>query len=369
MKRGIDISRHQGNIDFGYIKENFDFVIIRCAYGSDLSEDGNECSQCDSMAQTYIDECEKRGIQYGLYIYQYASNNDESLSEAAHIREWYNKCNPTMGLYLDIEDADRYKAAHGIDYHYTQELAITWLDALSDITAKGIYASHSWLNDYMNVDELIEHGALIWEAHWNDDGEICEDKFAMSQESSDYYLNDGTRVDYDIMRDETFDALTKANKYDNRNDVEYNAEEDNNADADEKDAEQLQHQIGDYVEYDAIYASSTSGDALTPSEGINSGTITRVIPWASNPYLINDGTGWINDGCINSTGNKNQSSESDSIKVGDKVRVLVNATYDGGSFLMYHDLYDVLEIKDDRVVIGIGDTVTCAINICNIERV
>ncbi len=181
MKKGIDISRHQGELDFDYIAANFDFVIIRCGYGSDLSADDSECSQCDSMAQTYIDECEKRGISYGLYIYQYASNNDESLSEAAHIREWYNKCNPTMGVYLDIEDADGYKAAHNIDYHDTQEFALTWLDALSDVTAKGIYASHSWLNDYMNVDELIEHGALIWEAHWNDDGEICEDKFAMSQ--------------------------------------------------------------------------------------------------------------------------------------------------------------------------------------------
>ena len=44
--------------------------------------------------------------------------------------------------------------------------------------------SYTHLNEYMNVDELIEHGALIWEAHWNDDGKICEDKFAISQESS-----------------------------------------------------------------------------------------------------------------------------------------------------------------------------------------
>uniref|UniRef100_UPI00402AC191 GH25 family lysozyme n=1 Tax=[Lactobacillus] rogosae TaxID=706562 RepID=UPI00402AC191 len=360
MKRGIDISRHQGNLDFDYIKENFDFVIIRCAYGSDLSEDDSECRQCDSMAQTYIDECKKRGIPYGLYLYQYAGNNDESLSEAAHIREWYNKCNPTMGLYLDIEDADRYKAENGIDYHYTQELALVWLDALSDITAKGIYASHSWLNDYMNVDELIEHGALIWEAHWDDNGEICEDKFAMSQETSDYYLNDGTRVDYDIMRDELFDRLIQANEYDHRND---------NISADETDTEHLQYQIGDYVEYNAIYASSTSESGLTPSQGFNSGTITRVIPWAANPYLINDGTGWINDGCITSEDNSNTESSDNDINVGDKVRVLVNATYDGGSFAMYYDEYDVLEVKGDRVVIGIGDVVTCAINICNIERI
>ena len=372
MKKGIDISRHQGNIDFDYIKENFDFVIIRCAYGSDLSEDDSECSQCDSMAQTYIDECEKRGIPYGLYIYQYASNNDESLSEAAHIREWYNKCNPTMGVYLDIEDADGYKAAHNIDYHDTQELALAWLDALPDITAKGIYASHSWLNDYMNVDELIEHGALIWEAHWNDDGEICEDKFAMSQESSDYYLADGTMVDYDIMRDEVYDMLTRANEYDHRDD---NVEDNDNVNEDTNtDTEQLQYQIGDYVEYDTIYASSTSESGLAPSDGFNSGIITRVIPWAVNPYLINDGTGWVNDGCIvsagnNSDGESNEESETD-IKVGDKVRVLLNVDYDTNrAFNLYYDEYDVIQVNGNRAVIGIGNTVTSAIDVHNIERI
>lgn len=380
MKRGIDISRHQGNIDFDYIKENFDYVIIRCAFGSDLSEDDSECGQCDSMAQTYIDECKKRGIPYGLYIYQYASNNDESLSEAAHIREWYNKCNPTMGVYLDIEDADGYKAAHNIDYHDTQELALAWLDALPDITAKGIYASHSWLNDYMNVDELIEHGALIWEAHWNDDGEICEDRFAMSQESSDYYLNDGTRVDFDIMYDEVFDRLTKANEYDHRNDgVEDNdnADEDNNAGADETDTEQLQHEIGDYVEYNAIYASSTSEAALTPSSGFTCGTITRVIPWASNPYLIDDGIGWVNDGCIvsagdSSDGESNEESETDisDIKAGDKVRVLLNVDYDTDrAFNLYYDEYDVIQVNGDRAVIGIDNTVTSAIDVHHLERI
>ena len=373
MKKGIDISRHQGELDFDYIAVNFDYVIIRCAYGNDLSEDDSECSQCDSMAQTYIDECEKRGIPYGLYIYQYAGNNDESLSEAAHIREWYNKCNPTMGLYLDIEDADGYKAENGIDYHYTQELALIWLDALSDITAKGIYASHSWLNEYMNVDELIEHGALIWEAHWNDDGEICEDKFAISQESSDYYLNDGTRVDFDIMRDDVFDRLIKANEYDHRDDIEGNDNSisDNNAEIDVVDTEQLQYQIGDCVEYNTIYASSTSESGLTPSQGFNSGTITRVIPWAANPYLINDGTGWVNDGCIISSDNSNgEGCDNTDIKVGDKVRVILNVDYDTDrAFNLYYDEYDVIQINGDRAVIGIGNTVTSAIDVHNIERI
>lgn len=135
------------------------------------------------------------------------------------------------------------------------------------------------------------------------------------------------------------------------------------------DIDTTKYHEGDFVTYDTIYASSTSSDGLVPSNGFTSGTITRVLPGAANPYLIDDGTGWINDGCITSEDNSNTESSDNDINVGDKVRVLVNATYDGGSFAMYYDEYDVLEVKGDRVVIGIGDVVTCAINICNIERV
>ena len=238
MRKGIDISSHQGDINFDYIKTNYDFVIIRCGYGDDLSSDDNECSQCDTMAQAYINECEARNIPYALYLYQYAADNEQSRSEAAHVREWYNKSNP-IGVFLDIEDADGYKERHGIDYYSTQALAITWLDELADIKAKGIYASHSWLNTYMNVDELIEHGALIWEAHWNDDGEICDDKFAMSQESSDHHLDDGTRVDYDIMRDEVYNQLVGVSDISNK---------DESIESDDQTSQELDEDV-----IDAIY--------------------------------------------------------------------------------------------------------------------
>ena len=156
MKKGIDISKHQGLINFDEVKEKFDFVMIRVAIGDDLSEDDSECSQCDKLAQHNIDECEARGIPYGLYIYSYATNEDEARNEARHIREWYNKCNASLGVWLDMEDADKYKEKHGIDYSETHYYALAWLDELSDIPVKGIYASHSWLNNYMNIDELIK---------------------------------------------------------------------------------------------------------------------------------------------------------------------------------------------------------------------
>ena len=53
-------------------------------------------------------------------------------------------------------------------------------------------------------------------------------------------------------------------------------------------------------------------------------------------------------------------------KKGDKVKVTKAVTYDGKSFKTYYDIYDVIDAKGDRVVIGIGKTVTAAVNAANL---
>ena len=62
-------------------------------------------------------------------------------------------------------------------------------------------------------------------------------------------------------------------------------------------------------------------------------------------------------------------SVSEEIKVGDKVEVIKNEQYNGKTFRVYYKIYNVIEIKDDRAVIGIDNIVTCAINIKNIRKV
>lgn len=48
--------------------------------------------------------------------------------------------------------------------------------------------------------------------------------------------------------------------------------------------------------------------------------------------------------------------------VGDKVKVTNAVTYDGVKFALYYETYDVIQVNGDRIVIGIGDTVTAAIH-------
>ena len=71
-------------------------------------------------------------------------------------------------------------------------------------------------------------------------------------------------------------------------------------------------------------------------------------------------------------------AEGDGIKKGDKVKVIRTMEqsgktkgyqYSGGTFVCWYDVYDVIQVKGDRVVIGIGNTVTAAVNINDLEKV
>ena len=125
--------------------------------------------------------------------------------------------------------------------------------------------------------------------------------------------------------------------------------------------EEIKYNIGDVVEINCVYISSTDDNKMEPL--ITKGTITQVLDGVRNPYLLNDGNiGWVNDDCII------KKCEKQGINVGDKVRVKSPIQYDGEPFYTYYDLYDVIEVNGDRVVIGIDNVVTCAININNIEN-
>lgn len=70
-------------------------------------------------------------------------------------------------------------------------------------------------------------------------------------------------------------------------------------------------------------------------------------------------------------------AKSETIKKGDKVKVTRtfkqgNKTkgyqYAGGTFVCWYSVYDVIQVKGDRVVIGIGSTVTAAVNMKDLAK-
>ena len=49
-------------------------------------------------------ECERLGIPYGVYTYSYAKNADDAVRGANHIIALLKGHNPTLPVYLDLED-------------------------------------------------------------------------------------------------------------------------------------------------------------------------------------------------------------------------------------------------------------------------
>ena len=57
------------------------------------------------------------------------------------------------------------------------------------------------------------------------------------------------------------------------------------------------------------------------------------------------------------------------LKKAARVKVLNAVTYDGKPFRTYYDTYDVIQVSGARVVIGVGATVTAAVNAANLRKV
>ena len=77
-KKAVDISYHNGVIDFERLKNAVDYVIIRCGYGQDMA------SQDDKQWARNVSECERLGIPYGVYFYSYAKTTARIEGEINH---------------------------------------------------------------------------------------------------------------------------------------------------------------------------------------------------------------------------------------------------------------------------------------------
>ncbi len=78
---GLDISRHQGEVDFDLLRENgYEFVILRLAYRRYGYESGNLVK--DENFDRYYEDAKRAGFKIGVYVYSQAINDEEALEEA-----------------------------------------------------------------------------------------------------------------------------------------------------------------------------------------------------------------------------------------------------------------------------------------------
>lgn len=285
----IDISENQpdGCIDFEKIKESgVRGVICRAGYGQ-YEEQKDKCFD------EHMQKAASAGLAWGVYWFCYARNKEEAVREAEVCHEIIKTYALNYPVFYDVEgNTVRYMNDSGVTA--SAELISGIIEAFADRMnglghSTGVYSNLSFVRNYF--DDRVKKYPL-WVACYPEEPNLDE-KFEVEGFDTvmwQYTSTEGgiegapAHLDVNICYVEPEGAIG-------------NIQDTVDSSSTPGMSDDTKYHVGDYVSYNAIYISSEAEEVLTPA--ISEGTITKVIPGARNPYLINEGTGWVNDDVIN----------------------------------------------------------------------
>ena len=168
--RVIDVSAHQGYIDWQQVKDSglVDAVILRLGYS-------------DSFVDRYFlsnkKELERLGIPYSVYLFSYAENKYEASLEANFVVNTILNNNVhiasnMLGIYYDLEDWEIKSTgqnSYGISKEDYGEMITTFVDIVeSKLCIKTrVYASENYI--YTRFPEYT-YKYMGWIANWTKAG-------------------------------------------------------------------------------------------------------------------------------------------------------------------------------------------------------
>lgn len=162
---GIDVSRHQGNIDWQKVRQaGIDFAIIRVGFRGY----GHKGSlNIDDNFHKNIKGALAAGIRVGLYFYSQAIDIQEAIDEASVAVQQAAGYNVTFPIYCDTEYAqtDHSGRADRLDFDVRTDCVVAFCETVrqAGYTA-GVYASKSFFYHQLDYSRLSSY--QTWLAHY-----------------------------------------------------------------------------------------------------------------------------------------------------------------------------------------------------------
>lgn len=162
MLRGIDVSENNGYIDWPAVAAaGIQFAMVRSSYGLQSK---------DPMFAENVAGAKAAGLKVGAWHYSYALSVEDAIHEASNCKDAIENAGVLLELpvFFDMEDADGYKGRNGFAF-FPEEITAMCQAFVENLGLDcGIYASCSWLNEYIDWRSL---GCAVWNAQWgrNDD--------------------------------------------------------------------------------------------------------------------------------------------------------------------------------------------------------
>ena len=307
--KGIDISAWQGAPDFSRVKtDGVQFIIARAGYGS---------NNIDKQFRRNADECNRLGIPLGVYWFSYALTAAEAAQEARYCLEAVKPYRLEYPIYFDLEyDTIRYAAKNGVTI--TKALATQMVTAFcNEIERARHYAAKYSDADYLT--RMFDQKALARYDLW----------YA-------WYNSKCNRSDAGVWQ---YSSKGRVGGISGNVDMDYSM----------KDYPGIIRRAG--LNDLGKETPQAPAPAQTPTQTSASSAAVN----AANLQLA--------------SGTASESAPAPKpIAKGDKVKVRRAIQYNGKAFKAYYNVYDVISVSGDRAVIGIGSTVTAAVNISNLIK-
>lgn len=186
---GIDVSTHQGEIDWAAVKEaGVEFAIIRTGFGRD------EPDQVDRYFAANVEGAKAQGIPVGCYHYSYATSVENAVLEAQFMIKIMGDYQFEYPVVFDLEDSITQK----LGKETITAIAVAFTDTIRQAGYyPALYANLNWVRNYIDMEQL--KGVDLWLAQWGVEEPTYEGEYTMWQ-----YTSDGAvpgiegRVDQDI---------------------------------------------------------------------------------------------------------------------------------------------------------------------------
>src|SRR5690554_97820 len=139
--KGIDVSTHQGTIDWEKVKvAGIQFAIIRAGYGRNA---------IDAQFVRNISECNRLGIPCGVYWFSYALTAEEAAQEARYCLEAIKPYLVEYPICFDLEyDSVRYAKTQKVTIGRKEATAFA-AAFLCEVEKAGYYAVNYANKDYL----------------------------------------------------------------------------------------------------------------------------------------------------------------------------------------------------------------------------
>ncbi len=177
MLKGIDVSEHQGSVNWELVKNNIDFAILRCGYGND------ETHQDDKRFSEYVSECVRLKIPYAVYIYSYATDTSMVDSEIKHTLRLISGKTPFC-VYYDMEENAQAKLGKTVCTNFAKRFC----GKIAENGFKsGVYANANWFRNYLDAKGIRGLGYSVWVAAYSTEKpkiELKEGEYDIWQYSS-----------------------------------------------------------------------------------------------------------------------------------------------------------------------------------------